>query len=164
LGGLLTGIGRSSSTDSETTQAAPADTSVTGDESAIPDSPSSRVLQACFSDSGSEAEVGTCLTEAIATGTIDANEVPTQYRYPQCYGTFFSDAAAMSDAAFKVAVTKVASCLTPFVTSGELSAEAVDPMLLHAECVKSNLYTQTGTDDSADAYETFYACVNAAGG
>jgi hypothetical protein len=159
LGGLLGGIGGSSSGFDETTQAAPADASVTSETSAIPDSPSARALQGCFETSGSEAEVSTCLTEAIAAGTIDANEVPTQYRYPQCYGTFFSDAATMSDAAFKVAVTKVASCLTPFVTSGELSAEAVDPMLLHAECVKSNLYTQTGTDDSADAYETFYVIV-----
>ncbi|MGD9795782.1 MAG: hypothetical protein AB7V43_20135 [Acidimicrobiia bacterium] len=105
-------------------------------------------------------DYGKCLLDAAEAGDLPIEYVPMDARFPACFGDYYEKSFDMDDATFIAETTKVADCLKPFIESGELDPDTVDPVLTKPECLTGNLYGANG-DDFDKLWREFSDCAYA---
>jgi hypothetical protein len=117
-------------------------------------------LSECYL-AGDAAAALACFEAGIASGTIDPDFVPAQYRFAECgvAEAYWSDIYSMSDAEFVALAEGASPCFRDLVSSGAIDAWMVPGELLTPECLEGkNWYTNFDEGYS----ERFFECTSAA--
>jgi hypothetical protein len=114
---------------------------------------SSDKLDQCYSAN----DPAGCFKSAIADGSLQATDVPPEYRFADCYGDYTKQRTDLSAAELRAAAGKVHDCLSPHVLKGEISWPDVDPEVAKPSCIGAvNPYGSA--DGSASAFDDLARC------
>lgn len=122
----------------------------------IVEDPTQAVYDRCYATDDPAA----CFADAVAKGDLTNIDVPPEFLFADCYGTYADDRGNMTATELAAAAGRVHDCLQPHIDAGEVNVDAVPAEILMPECVGDlNPYLIGGdSTEQSDAFTKLYDC------